>query len=270
MSEQMISVGADPEAFVSDKSNIVSAIGLIGGSKEKPRTVKFGAIQEDNVLAEFNIDPATDADQFVHNINAVVAQLKQTVAPLDLSIMSSHEFTRDVLEKAGPKAMQFGCDPDYNAWTLGINDTPDANTSLRTAGGHIHVGFNLEDEHLSPFMAAIMMDFYLGLPSVLLDDDVRRRGMYGKAGACRPKLKSQGDPYNGVEYRTLSNFWLRDEATTRWAFDNTITAIREMPNFHELIKKYDGEEIQDIINNSDKEKASAIISEIGIAMPKEV
>ncbi len=38
----------------------------------------------------------------------------------------------------------------------------------------------------------------------MYDKDTERRGMYGKAGAFRPK------PY-GVEYRTLSNAWLSND-----------------------------------------------------------
>jgi len=59
-----------------------------------------------------------------------------------------------------------------------------------------------------------MMDLYLGVPSVLMDKGELRKQLYGKAGAYRMK------PY-GVEYRTLSNFWIFSDTTIGWVWDNT-------------------------------------------------
>ena len=47
------------------------------------------------------------------------------------------------------------------------------------------------------------MDYTLGLDSLLLDSDTRRRSMYGRAGSFRFKEY-------GIEYRTLSNFWIKN------------------------------------------------------------
>ncbi len=47
----MEGIGCDPEVFITDeKGEIISGIGLIGGTKEDPRGVNCGAVQEDNVL----------------------------------------------------------------------------------------------------------------------------------------------------------------------------------------------------------------------------
>ncbi|MOA35237.1 hypothetical protein D3C78_1566850 [compost metagenome] len=70
-------------------------------------------------------------------------------------------------------------------------------------------------------MAAKQLDYYLGLGSLLYDPDVKRRTMYGAAGAFRPK------PY-GVEYRVLSNAWLKSEELMGWVYRMTIKGINDL------------------------------------------
>jgi hypothetical protein len=86
--------------------------------------------------------------------------------------------------------------------------------------------------------------------------------MYGKAGAFRFKKY-------GVEYRTLSNFWIQSEELMRWAFNKTIEAI-ELVNsgvITEIDKKF-GQQIQTVINNNDKEKASLLSIEVNELIEK--
>ena len=71
-----ILIGCDPEVFVKNSAGeIVSGIGIIGGSKSRPRPVQDGTLQEDNVLAEIGIIPAASADDFVLRITSVLNQL---------------------------------------------------------------------------------------------------------------------------------------------------------------------------------------------------
>jgi len=204
---KLVSLGADPELFLRDVATgeFVPATGLLGGSKDSPRPVNKGAVQEDNVLAEFNIVPATDARAFVDNIMTVREELNNMVRPYDLTtfVTSSHIFTHDALKEAGPMAFEFGCDPDFNAWLGGeVNPKPASTTDLRTAGGHVHFGLEGADLDINRFIR--VCDATLGVVDVLTDPEgAARRALYGCAGAYRPK------PY-GVEYRTLSNAWLSD------------------------------------------------------------
>jgi len=183
-----LTIGADPELFVTDGNVIVSGIGKVGGSKDEPRPVPCGAVQEDNVLAEFNIDPCTNAVTFVHKIATVTAELDRILKLHGLKTIcqSSHTFDREILLAAGHKAMEFGCDPDINCWTCEINEAPNPYTDLRTAGGHVHVGYDNPTLDRS-YEVACILDYLLGAPSVLLDGDTQRRAMYGQAGACRIK-----------------------------------------------------------------------------------
>ena len=97
------------------------------------------------------------------------------------------------------------------------------------------------------------MDILLGLPSVILDADTERRAMYGAAGAHRIK------PY-GVEYRSLSNFWLGSEQLQEWAYEQSILAVSSEFTVDE-------DEVQRIINDSDVVAATTMIQELGVAMP---
>jgi len=246
-----ITIGADPELFVADaNNNIVSGIGHVGGSKEKPFPVKGGAVQEDNVLAEFNIDPCKTAKQFCKQVSTVTSELDKILkkAELHTVVKSSHTFEKDALIASGQKAMEFGCDPDTNCWSEEENESPNPYTCLRTAGGHVHIGYDKPTEARS-YEIACILDYLLGVPSVLLDDDVERRGMYGQAGACRIKVY-------GVEYRVLSNFWLGSESLKKWVFDMAVLA--ESLTLQEVVELYDPLDVFQAINTSNVDLATSI------------
>ena len=246
-----MTIGADPELFVSDGKDIVSGIGFVGGSKDEPRPVPCGAVQEDNVLAEFNIDPCSTLKQFIGKISTVTTELDRILKPhgLHTVVKSSHTFERETLLAAGQKAMEFGCDPDFNCWTGGKNDSPNPYTELRTAGGHVHIGYDNPEEARS-YEVACILDYLLGAPSVLLDDDTQRRAMYGQAGACRIK------PY-GVEYRVLSNFWLGSTELKTWIYKTTtLVEYLTLEDFKDIASP---DEVRKCINESDHELAIKIV-----------
>lgn len=257
-----ITIGTDPELFVQNEAEeVVTAIGVIGGSKSKPRPVDKGAVQEDNVLAEFNTAPSSTAEEFVSTINDVIGQLSDIVGKAGLTLLrkASHEYEYMSLIEAGPAALEFGCDPDFNAWIMDANPAPRPADGLRTAGGHVHIGYDNPDD-MTSVMIARACDYLLGLPSVLLDDDDRRRQVYGAAGAFR--LKEYG-----VEYRTLSNFWLESDNLMRWVYEQaqaSVYAASELDKYTDVVS---GDEVQRIINTGDKEAAAAAIEQLGIDMP---
>lgn len=201
-----VTVGADPEVFVTTPTGVVYPVcGMIGGTKEEPLPVPYGALQEDNIMAEFNIDPASTCEQFVHNIQQVYQTLtdRLSVSGVTPAIIASADVLPELLDLF-PQSRVMGCEPDYNAYTRSINPTPTPDTTLRTCAGHVHLGFDYEAEN--PFELACeltkRLDYTIGLWSVLHDTDTERKKKYGKAGAFRPKSY-------GVEYRVPSNFWLK-------------------------------------------------------------
>lgn len=264
---RMLSIGADPEIFVAKDGKITSVIGHLGGSKYEPRMLGGYGLQEDNVLAEFSMPPVmffAGATQFSQAVNEGVSHIKEQVKHAGLHTIkgSSHRFSPEELQSYGPKALEFGCDPDRNAYTGDWNPAPPNDSTIRTAGGHIHLGVDRQyaNDDTIARMLCKSMDLFVGIPSVLLDDDTERRELYGKAGAYR--LKSYG-----IEYRTLSNFWIHSEPLRKWAFHATHKAIAEVDTINLLMAYFGEGMIQDCINESNRELAAEIVKKLNLTLP---
>lgn len=254
-------IGADPEAFVALSGNISHCIGLLGGDKSSPRAVDGGAIQEDNVLFEFNVDPTEDPNAFLQRIRGVLEQGSWVLAEHGLDLVpnrSSHVYPN--MNGFPEGAFIFGCDPDYNAMTGEVNPKPSAeDPNLRTAGGHVHIGWShlrtvTELDQRNVMMAC---DYLLGLPSLLEDPDTRRRELYGKAGACR--LKSYG-----AEYRTLSNYWIWDDELVKAIHGRAQEALilglsGKLERVQAILPQ---EAVQNIINTGNVAEAAAALEVI--------
>jgi hypothetical protein len=256
MSKQQILVGCDPEVFVKKNGIFQSAYGLIKGDKANPQPVERGAVQVDGMALEFNINPAATEAEFVLSVQTVFDTMCKMVPGYEVVAVPVADFDADYLKAQPKEALELGCDPDYNAWTSTVNPRPDGDRPMRTASGHVHVGWTNGEEignldHQSRCNMLIQqLDFYLGLPSLMYDTDARRREMYGRAGACRYKSY-------GVEYRTLSNAWLTSKERMAWVFRATQEAVAQAMAGNLLVEKFG--DIQDIINTSDVKGAKRII-----------
>jgi len=256
MKKLNITVGADPELFVVNAAGAYrSAHGMIPGTKKDPFKVDKGAVQVDGMALEFNIDAVDNADDFVGNINTVMAAMKDMIpADLNFAIVPSCRFNGNHFRAQPDEAKELGCEPDYNAYTLKANPRPDNNTTMRTASGHIHIGGfptddPLSDEHMTRCATLVkQLDVYLGLASLFWDKDTSRRKMYGATGAFRPK------PY-GLEYRVLSNAWLLNEARMRFVFNQTVKAVNDLIGGKRAIEQVGDELTQRIIASSDAANA---------------
>lgn len=227
---QAVLVGADPELFMrhTDTGDFISAHGRVPGTKWEPFKVPFGAVQVDGTALEFNIDPATTVDEFVHHIQHVRQTLVDMVPGYNVVAEPVAYFEPDYFKFEVPSsARELGCNPDFNGWTEDVNPRPDPKEKpMRTASGHIHIGwgegFDVEDKDHFLFCCKVsrQLDYYLGMPSLIWDKDGTRRELYGKAGAFRPKSY-------GMEYRVLSNRWLDNEALMRWVYNTVQTAMAD-------------------------------------------
>lgn len=246
-------VGADVEGFLvsSVSGRVRPCVGVFSGTKEKPlpiETLGRGyAIQEDNVMPEYNIPPAADAKEFAQHIYNINIWLRSWVASqlkCDLSLSGSAQFTAADLKS--PQAQTFGCEPDFCVWNKSVNPPPKAKSPLlRTAGGHLHMSYTIDGtvaekhkEYLQIMEHIVKAnDLFLAIPSLFVEDDTKRREMYGKAGAFRPKNY-------GHEYRVLSPWWSGTLARSEWAFhqiqrsvDSLSTGLKFSPALSKAIQK---------------------------------
>lgn len=245
-------LGADPEIFAVNPQTgkYISVLGKIGGTKDKPIPVpELGngfTLQEDNVAVELGIPPAASATEYYEHLKKCMDAALDRLKGLSFSMESAAIFDSDELQHPG--AFVFGCEPDFNAWSGDTNPSPCAdNPNLRSAGGHVHVETNLDKRAVIK-----AMDFMLGVPSVIMDEGHLRKTLYGKMGAYRPK------PY-GVEYRTLSNFWVFDKRYVQWVWDNTQRALEMVENG--LSIDHLGQRMHEAINKNNKDVAKQLIDE---------
>lgn len=260
-----ILIGCDPELFVKDVAgNLLSAHNMIPGSKKAPHKVEKGAVQVDGMALEFNIDPANSEHIFIENVSYVLEQMAKMITGKFYISPVAH-FGHEMIKAQPKEAVELGCDPDYNGWTKDVNSPPNVDAPFRTASGHIHIGWREKPDNTSAisfFEAADMacqLDFYLGLPSLLVDKDTTRKQLYGKAGAFRNKTY-------GMEYRVLSNFWLTDPELMGWAYRAARKGAEDMLT-DKCFLPVDCGDIQHIINTNDVVSARAIIDRFAIEVP---
>lgn len=262
-----VTIGADPEVFLFDEQGYVSAEGKFGGTKEHPKLLDRPgfAIQEDNVMAEFNIPPVTTSQELKDNIQYMLDYIKVGAKQFDCSLNTTASAEFDFKYLNTEQAMTFGCEPDFNAYTRDRNeDIIIENERLRVAGGHIHIGYDNANEETSIALIKAL-DITLGLPSLLKDPDSRRRSMYGKAGAYRLQ------PWGGIEYRTLSNFWIFKNHHIDWVFEGIQAAI-DLVNT-EMIYKIEespfGSAVQNVINDNKRGSTKQLLTNISNIIKKE-
>jgi hypothetical protein len=221
-----ILIGTDPELFVTDEHDrFISAHDLIPGSKEFPHPVPRGAIQVDGVAAEFNIDPVSKVDQFTKNIRSVMNSMEEYIKEkhpsYNLHIAPTAHFERAYFDLLPEETKKLGCTPDFDCYTGEENMPPETTESFRTGAGHIHIGWtrdaSLGDEkHFKNCCDLVKeLDATLFPASLLWDNDNKRRELYGKMGSFRPK------PY-GLEYRPLSNAYLKEKSTQEFVFNTSM------------------------------------------------
>jgi len=105
------SIGADPEMFlVGADGEFQSSIDLLGGSKDNPRPLPHCMVQEDNVMAELNINVSRTREQFIENVGLAIRDLEDLVNPYNLSIAKCATATFKKEKMFDPRCFRFGCD----------------------------------------------------------------------------------------------------------------------------------------------------------------
>lgn len=263
-------IGSDPEVFVKRNGKGISAHGFIPGDKANPHKTSNGAVQVDGMALEFNTDPVPVGDFEAFNANVLKTIkdlstfLKERAAKdntvYNLCIEPVMDFDLEYIESQPEEAKELGCDPDFNAYTGEPNPMPKGDRPFRTGAGHIHIGWGADipvdnPDHLEICCNFIKtMDATVGMFMAFIDRDPRRRELYGKAGAFRPKSY-------GVEYRTPSNLWIRNRERRQVIHYLTNQAISYQKSGMtcEQFTCNSQEEIRRIIDEGDWEKAGEVV-----------
>ncbi len=260
----MTTISADPEFFIQDHSSIKSYIPFSKGTKEEPYKLEAGGLlHHDGVALEIAMPVCDSLKSFLRNMNLNLRFAKRTLPKgFDLRLISSYIFPKKELKDMD--AHIIGCNKDYNAYTGEFNPQPVYDDSgLRTCGGHIH--FSIEEKDMDTCFGDYirrtyikLLDCFLGIPSIILDTkegSKKRRELYGKAGAYRPKAY-------GAEYRTLSNFWLESNDLMKFVYHGVESArivcgaVLEVNMFRTI------RDAQDIINYNEEMRAKVAIMNI--------
>lgn len=213
-----ITFGSDPEfMIINPDGGLQSAIGLIKGTSERP--VKHGNnnFYQDNVLGECTIKPGESAEESIANFQSCFQMFAKMISPYKLVCRAAADYPREELKH--PLARVTGCKREWCAYTLNMlpkHEEEFLHGTLRTAGGHVHIGAPgyIRSQMMAHYYVR-MLDLFLGIPAVFMNHDpsaaIRRR-LYGGLGSHRTKSY-------GIEYRVLDNFWLSSPSLVAIVYD---------------------------------------------------
>lgn len=255
-----ITLGCDPEFFFQKDGKVIGSEKVLMDKIYPYSSMRAFVI--DGVQVELNPAPSTCRQTLSGNILAAFTALKENLAlkgDVTACFSAVVDVNKDELDSLSDKAKVFGCAPSFNADGGTHAISVDPRTYLkRSAGGHIHLGL---DSTLRPHAVRIVpiLDCLVGLPFVMIDRDpeaAERRKVYGRAGEYRL-------PKHGLEYRTLSNVWLRSYqlmslamATARQAcaviyFTTMIAPYGGWDAEYDLMKRVDLAKVREAINTND-------------------
>ena len=264
-----MNMGCDPEFFFRNKDGIIGAekilpaAGLVAGEGSK--------FIIDGVQAELNPRPSTCrallANEISRCFRSLDAELKKKGnVGITADFNRAIEISKESLMELDEKARMFGCAPSKSIYrtksSVNIAKVDPMEYRVRAAGGHIHIGKSnntrltavIDKDHKRVVQ---MLDLLCGNTAVLVDRDpanIERRKVYGRAGEFRL-------PAHGLEYRTLSNFWLTSYQLMSFAFGMARFAVEVMADtnadefFDAFTSKVKKRNVHNAINNNDFELA---------------
>lgn len=204
--------GTDPEIFAMANGAVFPAYKWL-----PPKSASNGLFW-DGVQAEFTVAPDRCISWIVDRIYYKLRAAKKVLDSLPqpnarLSVASVVDYPEEERLNAAKEHVQLGCKPSLNVYRMGGElVTNGRDLPVRFAGGHVHVELPIATP-LEPCVKAL--DAILGVWSVgaaaSFDNPIRRR-YYGLPGEYRPTSY-------GLEYRSLSNFWLMHPALTHIMFE---------------------------------------------------
>jgi hypothetical protein len=250
-------LGADPEIFVVDGNDKIIPAFTFLKSKKASNLLYYDGFQ-----AEFTCGIHNCLSFLVDEVHERLDSLhrRAKVQNGKLTLKNVLPVAQNVLVATAPEHVELGCMPSMNAYGLRGRPVPDPYAlRYRFAGGHIHFGFTDSHElNKLPQMqdAVRALDGIVGLIGVSLAaniDNPLRREFYGLAGEYRL-------PAHGLEYRSLSNFWLAAPPITHLIYDVSRIALSlGLKGAYDLVWKAKEGEVIEAINGSDVKLARRIL-----------
>ena len=205
--------GSDPEGFFKKSGRIIGSEKLIPATGIRTYN---GKIVRDGVQFELNPVSGTIAS-LGRNISGLFGALQGRLADnkgVSICYDGLVEVSAQELASLSPATRVLGCMPSYNAYQERPINVDPVTYRKRSSGGHIHIGTRDAKFREDRRRAVPVFDIFVGNTCVLLDRDpgaAERRENYGRAGEFRT-------PAHGLEYRTTSNFWLRNYTLFQFTF----------------------------------------------------
>lgn len=254
--------GTDPEIFVVDKEDkLLPAFQFLPSQTEAKafHGYKYSYAYRDGFAAECYVGPNIChgflMDNIRNGLKKTLEMAREQDSQAKLTIQSSFQISKEVMDAASDDDVAFGCEPSFNVY--GTSPAPTMlprEFPFRFTGGHIHFAMPIAKDRLKRIVKAC--DLFGALPAVGLFasfDSPHRRLSYGRAGEHRL-------PSYGLEYRTLSNAWLSDPRIAHLTFNLVRGAVRASQVVDPDVLMSD-EQLQDIINNCDVTAARKFFAE---------
>jgi hypothetical protein len=209
-----VRMGMDPEFFLADPVGLpLPAWQVLTSKKENPY------LFWDGFQAECTVQARHCHQELAQELARSLGRVQHRILATPVWHVPEH-----LLLGASDEHVRLGCDPSYNVYNMHGRHVEDGRKlPWRFAGGHVH--FSLPEAlRTPPRVRSIVraLDALCGVPAVCFAQGVDRpirRKYYGLPGEFRL-------PPHGVEWRTLSNFWMYHPLSyhlvfdlARWAFN---------------------------------------------------
>lgn len=273
--------GGDPEFFLrTPDGRPISATDVFKTPDNVPctysrsddllRAIDHNAkLHPDGYQAEINFAPHTCREIIVMSIRSALSHVYDNMKLVpDISVTRSID--PEWLKTAPDSVLISGCNPDFDAYNYGEPNPPVdgwAKLPVRMCGGHIMTSIQsgamygriTNQDDVIRYIK--LMDRIVGITSTLMSsgsDEAMRRKYYGRAGCYRWKR----DTY--LEYRTLSNFWLKSPCyawvvygLSELATTAFVSGLADM-----FLEGISDDDTRDIINNADRDKAMHVFKDM--------
>lgn len=288
LTQYAVMLGCDPEFFFERDGVIIGSENVIDIKEGfKPSGGDTNKFIVDGVQAELNPNASTCREVMARNISYCFKELHKKIKSdptLKVNFKPTVTVTKTELDKLDKKSRVFGCSPSLSATSKKGKSKIKVDPKkylCRSAGGHIHLGryarqevsktqkdaygeyrivTSILKEFENPKLLVDVLDVFVGNTCVLIDRDPgnkTRRKVYGKAGEYRL-------PKHGLEYRTLSNFWLKSYPLMSLVFGLCRQAVSILSNetdehnyAKELLSLVDIKMIRKAINTNNYDLALA-------------